>query len=161
MPKVQTSPNFNKECKYAYSFNRRLLLHSVLELWWHATGGQFMTKIISLFNQAGGVGKTTIALNLGYHLSLRGHKVLLIDIDPQGSLTLFMGVDSQNLDKTVFDAIVNEEPLSIHTGIHGMDLAPTNINLSAAEIQLVNMDFREVRLKMRSPLFKTTTISSS
>jgi chromosome partitioning protein len=120
-----------------------------------------MTKIISLFNQAGGVGKTTIALNLGYHLSLRGHKVLLIDIDPQGSLTLFMGVDSQNLDKTVFDAIVNEEPLSIHTGIHGMDLAPTNINLSAAEIQLVNMDFREVRLKMRSPPFKTTTISSS
>lgn len=106
-----------------------------------------MTKIISLFNQAGGVGKTTIALNLGYHLSLRGHKVLLIDIDPQGSLTLFMGVDSQNLDKTVFDAIVNEEPLSIHTGIHGMDLAPCNINLSAAEIQLVNMDFREVRLR--------------
>ena len=106
-----------------------------------------MTKIISLFNQAGGVGKTTIALNLGYHLSLRGRKVLLIDIDPQGSLTLFMGVDSQNLDKTVFDAIVNEEPLSIHTGIHGMDLAPTNINLSAAEIQLVNMDFREVRLR--------------
>ena len=92
-------------------------------------------------------GKPLIALNLGYHLSLRSHKVLLIDIDPQGSLTLFMGVDTQNLDKTVFDAIVNEEPLSIHTGIHGMDLAPTNINLSAAEIQLVNMDFREVRLK--------------
>jgi len=58
-----------------------------------------------------------------------------------------MGVDSQNLDKTVFDAIVNEEPMSIHRGIHGMDLAPCNINLSAAEIQLVNMDFREVRLK--------------
>jgi chromosome partitioning protein len=106
-----------------------------------------MTKTISLFNQAGGVGKTTIALNLGYHLSLRGHKVLLIDIDPQGSLTLFMGVDSQNLDKTVFDAIVNEEAMPIHTGIHGMDLAPCNINLSAAEIQLVNIDFREVRLR--------------
>jgi chromosome partitioning protein len=106
-----------------------------------------MTKIISLFNQAGGVGKTRIALNLGYHLSLRGHNVLLIDIDPQGSLTLFIGVDPQNLDKTVFDAIVNEEPLSIYTSIHGMDLAPTNINLSAAEIQLVNMDFREVRLR--------------
>ena len=105
-----------------------------------------MTKVISLFNQAGGVGKTTITLNLGYQLSRRSHKVLLIDIDPQASLTLFMGIDPHSLDKTVFDAIVNEEPLSIQTNIHDMDLAPTNINLSAAEIQLVNMDFREVRL---------------
>lgn len=91
-------------------------------------------KIISLFNQAGGVGKTTITLNLGYQLSKRGKKVLLIDIDPQASLTLFMGIDPASLEKTVFDAIVNEEPLSIHHKIHGMDLAPTNINLSAAEI---------------------------
>jgi chromosome partitioning protein len=104
------------------------------------------TKVISLFNQAGGVGKTTVTLNLGYQLSKRGNKVLLIDIDPQGSLTLFMGIDPASLEKTVFDAIVNEEPLSILNKIHGMDLAPTNINLSAAEIQLVNMDFREVRL---------------
>lgn len=106
-----------------------------------------MTKVISLFNQAGGVGKTTITLNLGYQLSRRGHKVLLIDIDPQASLTLFMGIDPHSLEKTVFDAIVNEEPISIYTNIHGMDIAPTNINLSAAEIQLVNMDFREVRLQ--------------
>jgi len=106
-----------------------------------------MTKIISLFNQAGGVGKTTIALNLGYQLSLRRHKVLLIDIDPQASLTLFMGVDPHSLEKTVFDAIVNEEPIFIHPNIHNMDLAPTNINLSAAELLLVNMDFREVRLQ--------------
>lgn len=105
------------------------------------------TKVISLFNQAGGVGKTTITLNLGYQLSLRGHKVLLIDIDPQASLTLFMGVDTHSLEKTVFDAIVNEESLYIQPNIHGMDLAPTNITLSAAEIQLVNMDFREVRLQ--------------
>lgn len=105
------------------------------------------TKVISLFNQAGGVGKTTITLNLGYQLFKRGNKVLLIDIDPQASLTLFMGIDPASLEKTVFDAIVNEEPISIHTNVHGMDLAPTNINLSAAEIQLVNMDFREVRLQ--------------
>ncbi|HAZ46665.1 MAG TPA: chromosome partitioning protein ParA [Cyanobacteria bacterium UBA11369] len=106
-----------------------------------------MTKVISLFNQAGGVGKTTITLNLGYQLSKRRNKVLLIDLDPQASLTLFMGIDPSSLEKTVFDAIVNEEPLSIHPKIHGMDIAPTNINLSAAEIQLVNMDFREVRLQ--------------
>lgn len=106
-----------------------------------------MTKIISLFNQAGGVGKTTITLNLGYQLSKRKNKVLLIDLDPQASLTLFMGIDPSSLEKTVFDAIVNEEPLSIQYKVHGMDIAPTNINLSAAEIQLVNMDFREVRLQ--------------
>lgn len=105
------------------------------------------TKVISLFNQAGGVGKTTITLNLGYHLAQRGNKILLVDLDPQASLTLFMGIDPHSLEKTVFDAIVNEEPLFIQKEVHRMDLAPTNINLSVAEIQLVNMDFRELRLK--------------
>jgi chromosome partitioning protein len=73
-----------------------------------------------------------------------GHKVLLID--PQASLTTFMGIDPDSLDKTLFDTLVNEEPLFILPSLHGIALAPTNITLSAAEIQLVNMDFREVRL---------------
>jgi len=93
-----------------------------------------MSTIISLFNQAGGVGKTTLTQNLGYHLSLRGHRVLLLDIDPQASLTSFMGIDAESLEKTPFDALINEEPLFILENIYGMDLAPTNINLSAAEI---------------------------
>ena len=59
-----------------------------------------MSQAIALFNQAGGVGKTTITQNLGYQLSARGHKVLLIDLDPQASLTTFMGVDPDTLDKT-------------------------------------------------------------
>ena len=105
-----------------------------------------MSRAIALFNQAGGVGKTTITQNLGYQLSARGHKVLLIDLDPQASLTTFMGIDPDNLDKTLFDTLVNEEPLFILPSLHGMALAPTNITLSAAEIQLVNLDFREVRL---------------
>lgn len=104
-------------------------------------------KIIALFNQAGGVGKTTLTQNLGYHLNLRGHRVLLIDIDPQASLTAFMGIDANTLEKTPFDALINEEPLFILKNVHGMDLAPTNINLSVAEIQLVNLDFREIRLR--------------
>lgn len=106
-----------------------------------------MTSIIALFNQAGGVGKTTITYNLGYHLSLLKYRVLLIDLDPQCSLTTFMGVEPETLDKTPFDALINEEPLFILKDIHGVDLAPTNINLSVAEIQLVNLDFREVRLQ--------------
>ena len=105
-----------------------------------------MTKVIALFNQAGGVGKTTIAQNLGYHLHLRTQRVLLIDLDPQASLTTFMGIETETLEKTPFDALINEEPLFLISNIHGMDIAPTNITLSAAEIQLVNLDFREVRL---------------
>ncbi|MBN3945026.1 MAG: ParA family protein [Nostoc sp. NMS7] len=106
-----------------------------------------MSRVIAFFNQAGGVGKTTLTMNLGYQVLLRGHKVLLIDLDPQASLTSFMGLDPEKLDKTPFDALINEEPLFIQQKQHGMDIAPTNINLSVAEIQLVNMDFREVRLK--------------
>jgi cellulose biosynthesis protein BcsQ len=120
-----------------------------------------MTKIISLFNQAGGVGKTTIALNLGYHLSKRGRKVLLIDIDPQGSLTLFMGLDSQNLDKTVFDAIVNEEPLpSTRAFTAWIWLLPTSTS-APLKFNWLTWIFGKFASKMRSPPFKTTTISSS
>ncbi len=93
------------------------------------------------------MGKTTLTQNLGYHLNLRGHRVLLIDLDPQASLTAFMGIEADTLEKTPFDALINEEPLFILKDVHGMDLAPTNINLSAAEIQLVNLDFREIRLR--------------
>ena len=104
-------------------------------------------KIISFFNQAGGVGKTTLTHNLGYQLKLLKNKVLLIDLDPQSSLTTFMGIDTESLTKTPFDAIINEEPLFIISDINGVDIAPTNISLSAAEIQLVNLDFREIRLQ--------------
>lgn len=104
--------------------------------------------MIAIFNQAGGVGKTTLTHNLGYHLAKRSHSVLLIDLDPQASLTTFMGVAPESLEKTPFDALINEEPLFILKDIQGgIDLAPTNITLSVAEIQLVNLDFREVRLK--------------
>lgn len=106
-----------------------------------------MGHVLAIFNQAGGVGKTTITMNLGYQLFLRNHKVLLIDMDPQASLTTFMGLESDELEKTVYDAIVCDEPLLIYPDIHKMSLSPSNIGLSAAEIQLVNMDFREIRLK--------------
>lgn len=106
-----------------------------------------MATIIALFNQAGGVGKTTLTMNLGYQLAEKKNRVLLIDMDPQASLTTFMGIEPTELEQTPFDALVNEDPLFILPKVHGMDISPTNINLSAAEIQLVNLDFREVRLK--------------
>lgn len=110
---------------------------------------QKLTKVIALFNQAGGVAKTTVTQNLGYHLSVRHHRVLLVDIDPQASLTTFMGLEPSDLDKTIYDALVSEEdePVPIHRDLHGMDLAPANILLANAEQELIFTELREFRLK--------------
>lgn len=106
-----------------------------------------MNRIIAVFNQSGGVGKTTLTMNVGYHLAQRQNRVLLLDLDPQASLTTFMGLDPVILDKTIYESVVGEEPLSIHSNIFDMDLAPSNINLSAAELELVAALMREMRLK--------------
>lgn len=106
-----------------------------------------MSEIISIFNQSGGVGKTTLTLNLGYHLSEKDQKVLLIDLDPQGSLTSFMGIDNTQIDRTLAPSLLEEEEVLILNEIHRMDLIPSNINLGSAELQLINVDYREIRLK--------------
>ena len=108
-----------------------------------------MTKIIALFNQSGGVGKTSLTMNLGYHLAQKKkNRVLLLDLDPQASLTTFMGLEPERITKTIYEAVVGEEPLLIHPElIHGMSLVPANINLSAAELELVSALMREMRLK--------------
>ena len=106
-----------------------------------------MTKIIALFNQSGGVGKTTLTMNLGYHLGQKKNRVLLVDIDPQASLTTFMGIEPEELERTIYESVVGEEPIYIIEQINGLDLVPANINLSAAELELVSSLMREVRLK--------------
>lgn len=106
-----------------------------------------MTKIFTLFNQSGGVGKTSLTMNLGYHMARHKHRILLIDMDPQASLTTFMGLEAFDLDKTVYHAITQDEAIPIHTDIHEMDITPANIHLSAAEMELVLAEFRETRLK--------------
>jgi chromosome partitioning protein len=108
-----------------------------------------MTRVIALFNQSGGVGKTTITMNLGYQLASRGHRVLLIDMDPQASLTTFMGLDVGNQDKTIYDALIseNEEPIPIYPDLHQMALSPATILLANAEQELVLAEQREIRLK--------------
>ncbi|MEA5477841.1 AAA family ATPase [Pseudanabaena galeata UHCC 0370] len=115
-----------------------------------------MTKIIALFNQAGGVGKSTVTQNLGYHLALRGHRVLLVDMDPQASLTIFMGIDITNLQNTIYDALIADEPenesdrvaISIYPEqLHKMSLAPASVALANAEIRLATAIQREFRLK--------------
>lgn len=106
-----------------------------------------MSRVVTLFNQSGGVGKTTLTMNLGHSLAQRGHHVLLIDLDPQASLTTFMGIEPTELERTLYDALLGDVALPIHQSIHNMDIVPTNINLSVAELELVSALNREARLK--------------
>jgi hypothetical protein len=107
-------------------------------------------KIIAMCNQKGGVGKTTSTINLGACLAEVGRKVLLVDLDPQGALSAGLGVPHDELDMTVYNLLVDAST-SIHSALHktaipGLDLVPANIDLSAAEIQLVNEVGREQTL---------------
>jgi MinD-like ATPase involved in chromosome partitioning or flagellar assembly len=86
-------------------------------------------------------------MNLGYHLQQPKHRVLLVDMDPQGSLTLFMGLEPSDLKETIYDSVIADRPLPIHANIHGMDLVPANIKLSGAELELVMADMRDIRLQ--------------
>ena len=107
----------------------------------------FVTKTIAIFNQAGGVGKTTLTHNLGYQIARRDRRVLLVDMDPQSSLTKFVGLVPSELAKTVANAIIEEEALPIHKDLLGMDFVPANRFLSATEMQLVSASLRDFRLK--------------
>jgi len=107
-------------------------------------------KVVAMCNQKGGVGKTTSTINLGAALAEYGRRVLLVDMDPQGALSAGLGVPHYELDKTIHNVLV-EPRLSIDdvllpTRVKHMDLVPSNIDLSAAEIQLVNEVGREQTL---------------
>jgi chromosome partitioning protein len=104
-------------------------------------------RVVAMCNQKGGVGKTTTTINLGAALADYGRRVLLVDFDPQGALSVGLGVDAHDLELSVYNLVmergVHAEDLLLKTSVRGMDLLPSNIDLSAAEIQLVSEVARE------------------
>ena len=107
-------------------------------------------RVVALCNQKGGVGKTTSTINLGAALTEYGRRVLLLDFDPQGALSVGLGVQPHQLDRTIYDVLmessVTVDDVLLKTNVPGMDLVPSNIDLSAAEVQLVNEVAREQTL---------------
>ena len=110
-----------------------------------------MTRVIAVANQKGGVGKTTTSLNLGASLAVYGSKVLLIDLDPQGNATTGAGVEKHNLDRSVYEWLIDGiGATSIIWKCPGsFDLAPANSDLTAAEVALLGEQRREMRLRER------------
>ena len=110
-----------------------------------------MGKAIAIFNQKGGVGKTTTNINLAACLAKKGKKILVLDIDPQGNTTSGVGIEKKALKKSSYDLMIeddiNAEDVILKTGVDNLDIIPANVSLSGAEVELAIIRGREKRLK--------------
>ncbi len=109
-----------------------------------------LPRILAVANQKGGVGKTTTAVNLGAALAELGYRVLVVDLDPQGNATTGLGINSRNLEATIYDVILHDVPMQDAiepTSLRNLFVVPATIHLAGAEIELVPVFSRELRLR--------------
>lgn len=117
-------------------------------------------KIVSIFNQKGGVGKTTTNINLAAYLALKGKKILVLDIDPQGNTSSGLGIDKENISLTTNDLLLSDESINNMIlevkKVENLYIIPSNMDLAGADLELGYMENREFILKEKIKNLETT-----
>lgn len=109
-----------------------------------------MARIMAIANQKGGVGKTTTAINIATYIAMEGHKVLVVDCDPQGNASSGLGINKKMTGKSIYNLLIQDAAAAeaaIHTKIKNLSIIPSSIQLAGAEVELANMDKREFKIK--------------